>query len=89
MNISLENLYVDIGLKGLIDDHVVGLAQSLERLTAQMEAVGFYSWGWTNTCTAFALPIARPALGLDVNVKWWSLLQQEMKKWWELQANLC
>ena len=34
MNISLENLYVDIGLKGLIDDHVVGLAQSLERLTA-------------------------------------------------------
>ena len=38
-----------LGLKGLIDDHVVGLAQSVERLTAQMEAVGFYSWGWTNT----------------------------------------
>ena len=33
------------GLKGLIHHHRVGL----ERLTAEMEVVGFYSWGWTCT----------------------------------------
>ena len=33
------------GLKGLIHHHGV----ELECLTAEMEVVGFYSWGWTYT----------------------------------------
>ena len=64
-----------------------GLAQSVERLTAEQEVVGSIPGAGPilrvlkslrNKGTAYALQAARPLHGSDDHVKWRSLLQWEM-----------
>ena len=64
-----------------------GLAQSVERLTAEQEVVGLIPGAGPilrvlkslrNEGTAYALQAARPSHGSDDHVKWRPLLQWEM-----------
>ena len=77
-------IYLDYFIYFLI---VVGLAQSVERLTAEREVVGSIpgavpilrvSKKLRNEGSPFALQAARTSLGSDDLVKWWSHLQLEM-----------
>ena len=56
---------------------MAGLAQSLERLTAEREVAGSIPGAGTllrNEGTSFALQAARPSRGSDDHVKWRSRL---------------
>ena len=64
-----------------------GLAQSVERLTAEQEVMGLIPRtgpilrvlkSLRNEATAFDLQAARPSRGSDDHVKWRSNLQSEM-----------
>ena len=56
---------------------MAGLAQSLERLTAEREVAGSIPGAGPllrNEGISFALQAARPSRGSDDHVKWWSRL---------------
>jgi len=57
-----------------------GLAQSVERLIAELEVVGWIIWTepiLRKEGTSFALQTARPSHSWDDHVKWWLRLQKE------------